>query len=127
MENSIAFLLPVELKAYSEGRNENRVPPYRRLNASNLSRMRMTYRDLEWIVIDELSMISYEQLRSIHLRLCEIFNNTEYFGGKKVILCGDLLQLPPVNGKPIFIQPDCFMAEPHLWRKFHFIELQINQ
>ncbi|CAG7691190.1 unnamed protein product, partial [Allacma fusca] len=42
--------------------------------------------------------MSYEVFRTIHLRLPEVYKNTELFGGIIVLLVGDLLQLRPVKG-----------------------------
>ena len=38
----------------------------------------------------------------MHLRLEELFGGHSWFGGKNVIFVGDLLQLQPVNGSPVF-------------------------
>ena len=37
-------------------------------------------------------------------RLNDIFESTELFGGKNVLFVGDILQLPPVNGSPVFAE-----------------------
>lgn len=71
-------------------------------------------------------MVSYEILRSIHLRLQEFKNNNELFGGVNILLFGDIMQLPPVKGSWCFKQPVCFQAEPHLWRFFGLCELKTN-
>ena len=56
--------------------------------------------------IDEMSMLGADILYRIHYRLSEdIFQSKEPFGGISVLLVGDLLQLPPVNGTPIFKEP----------------------
>ncbi len=47
-------------------------------------------------IIDEVSMVSSLNL---HLRLDEIYGGAEWFGGKTM---RDILQLPPVNGAPVF-------------------------
>ncbi|CAG7718844.1 unnamed protein product, partial [Allacma fusca] len=36
----------------------------------------------------EFSMMSYEVFRTIHMRLQEVFKNTELFGGISVLLVG---------------------------------------
>ena len=38
----------------------------------------------------------------IHLHLDEIFGLDQWFGGVNVLFVGDILQLPPVNGAPVF-------------------------
>ena len=47
-------------------------------------------------------MLSNLNLAYIHLRLEELFGGTDWFGSMKVIYVGDLLQLPPLNGDPVF-------------------------
>ncbi|OXA50971.1 ATP-dependent DNA helicase PIF1 [Folsomia candida] len=73
-------------------------------------------------------MVSYENFRAIHLRLCEIFNTegVDPFANKNVVVWGDLLQLPPPKATRIFMQPSAFSAEVNLWRQFQFSELTIN-
>jgi hypothetical protein len=70
-------------------------------------------------------MVNYESFR-IHNRLCEIFDNDEFFGGRNVLLFGDLCQLSPPRGSPIYKKPNKYNAEPDLWRQFEFIELTQN-
>ena len=47
-------------------------------------------------------MVSSLNLTYIHLRLDEIYGGAEWFGGKTMLFVGDILQLPPVNGAPVF-------------------------
>ncbi len=47
-------------------------------------------------------MVSSLNLTYIHLRLDEIYGGDEWFGGKTMLFVGDILQLPPVNGAPVF-------------------------
>ncbi len=53
-------------------------------------------------IVEEVSMMSSLNLTYIHLRLDEIYGGDEWFGGKNVLFVGDILQLPPVNGTPVF-------------------------
>ena len=55
-------------------------------------------------IIDEISMVSSLNLAYIHPRLEEICGADEWFGGKTMLFVGDILQLPPVNGTPVFQQ-----------------------
>lgn len=59
-------------------------------------------RHVEIIIIDEISFISNEVFHIINTRLQQIFGNNEPFGGKCVIAVGDLCQLPPIKGRPIY-------------------------
>lgn len=57
---------------------------------------------LEILIIDEVSMVSNENLHFVDVRMRQIFGVNEPFGGKCVILVGDFLQLPPVKASPVF-------------------------
>ena len=62
----------------------------------------MTLKNLKIIIVDEVSMVSNLNLAYLHMRLEDIFGTDEWFGSKNILLVGDLLQLPPVNGRPVF-------------------------
>ena len=47
-------------------------------------------------------MVSSLNLAYMHLRLEELFGRHDWFGGRNVLFVGDLLQLQPVNGSPVF-------------------------
>uniref|UniRef100_A0A1X7V0X8 Uncharacterized protein n=1 Tax=Amphimedon queenslandica TaxID=400682 RepID=A0A1X7V0X8_AMPQE len=47
-------------------------------------------------------MVSNLNLAYLHMRLEDIFGDDEWFGSKNILFVGDLLQLPPVNGRPAF-------------------------
>ena len=66
--------------------------------------MKTTLRNVKVVVIDEVSMVSSLTLAYVHLRLEEIFGGDEWFGSTNMLLVGDILQLPPVNGQPVFEQ-----------------------
>lgn len=99
---------------------------YRKMSGQPLERERRKWRYIKWLIIDEISMVSYENLRIIHLRLQEFKNNNLLFGGVSVLLFGDIMQLPPVKGHWCFDQPSWANAEIHLWQQFSFCELTIN-
>ena len=63
------------------------------LHALALHDMRKLWQGVHTIIIDEISMVSYQILKSVHSRLCEIYGNDEIFGGLNVIAVGDLYQL----------------------------------
>ena len=64
--------------------------------------MKTALRSLKVLIIDEISMVSSLNLAYIHMRLEELFGASEWFGGRNVLFVGDLLQLQPVNGSPVF-------------------------
>ncbi|MCS6823988.1 MAG: helix-turn-helix domain-containing protein [Cytophagaceae bacterium] len=53
-------------------------------------------KELELLIIDEVSMLRADLLDAIHLILQFIRNNSSPFGGVQVLFIGDLFQLPPV-------------------------------
>ena len=64
--------------------------------------MKTTLRSVKLFIIDEISMVSSLNLAYIHLRLNELYGDTEWFGSKNIIFLGDLLQLEPVGGEPVY-------------------------
>ncbi|XP_066933724.1 uncharacterized protein [Clytia hemisphaerica] len=77
-------------------------------------------------MIDEISMVPSRLFRNIDSRLREIFSSDKPFGGKSVLLCGDLYQLPPIYRDPIY-KADCSSMQSivgfELWRSFQMAEL----
>ena len=69
------------------------------------SSLRSKLPDLKVIIIDEISMVSNDLLFHVHLRLTEIFGsvNDQPFAGVSVIAVGDFFQLPPLGGKPVYV------------------------
>ena len=114
-----ALSLPIE-----HGRKIQYMP----LAGGKLHILRMLWRNVTTIVIDEISMVSYQTLEFIHLRLNKIFGIDDfqtYFGGLNVIATGDFYQLPPVSGLPVFSDKANTSFGKHLWRDFFsFIELK---
>ena len=65
--------------------------------------MRTKLRNLKFVIVDEVSMVSSLNLTYMYMRLEELFNGGDkYFGTKNILLVGDILQAPPVNEKPVF-------------------------
>ena len=82
--------------------------------------------DLRVIFIDEISMVSNELLFYVHLRLNDIFGsvNNDPFPGITVIVAGDLLQLAPVGGGPVYASyRNNWQNFDLLWRHFKVFEL----
>ena len=78
---------------------------YFNLRKENLDKLKKKVEDVEVVIIDEMSMISSDFLFKINQRMKDLFDSKDDFGGRAVILAGDLLQLPPVNGRAIFKPP----------------------
>ena len=54
-------------------------------------------KNVEYIIIDEMSMFGSKKLCRLNLRLQQIFpQSDELFGGRSIILVGDFGQLPPI-------------------------------
>ena len=57
---------------------------------------------MKLLIIDDVSMLSSVNLAYLHLRLEELFETDNWFGSTNILFVGDPLQLPPVNGVPVF-------------------------
>lgn len=77
-----------------------RLKPGNLLDPANLHRLpRKTVEAFDTIIIDEASMLRADLLDAIDYILQLSTRTDEPFGGKKIILFGDLFQLPPVEEK----------------------------
>ena len=96
------------------------------LNSSSKQNLQKKLSCVEVIMTDEISMVPSRLFRSIDARLREIFGVDRPFGGKSVLLCGDLYQLPPIFKDPIY-KVDCSTIQAiigfELWRSFQMAEL----
>ena len=88
------FQLPVE--------HEGKSATYWSLPKPSQKVMKNTLRHVKIFIIDEVSMVSSLNLAYIHMRLEELFGRGEWFGSRNVLFVGDLLQLQPVSGNPVF-------------------------
>jgi hypothetical protein len=62
----------------------------------------------EFIIIDEISMVSWNMFVTIHLKLQKSISNILSFGEMNIMFMGDFLQFPPITDKPLYstnIQP----------------------
>ena len=80
----------------------NRGIEYRRLDSDKLNTIRISFRNIRVVFIDEISMVCCQLFQFVDLRLQEIMNAQKLFGGLSVITVGDLFQLKPVFDKWIF-------------------------
>ena len=73
------------------------------VDSSTLNNLRVQYRDLQMVIIDEVSMVGNRMLSIINECLQKIKGNPHaFFGGVSIILIGDLFQLKPVMDGWIF-------------------------
>lgn len=59
--------------------------------------------EMMYLFIDEVSMVSAELWNMMDAVAKAVRKNSEPMGGIQLVVSGDLLQLPPVNGKPPFM------------------------
>lgn len=90
---------------------------------ANLKAYQMSYlRDLVFLAIDEVSMISGELLDYCDRFLRLARNNNAPFGGIQVILIGDFCQLPPVTQKGYY--DFCFYSKA--WQELNLLTFQLT-
>ena len=92
---------------------------------------RAVLRYLKLVIIDEVSMVDSGLLYKLDMRLQEITQKMEPFGGIAVLAFGDLMQLPPVMGRNVFEEPlnDEFLLTHRIkprWTMFQSILLERN-
>lgn len=100
---------------------------YKPLDAQQLDTMRVKFRRLKIIFIDEISMVGNKMFNFINLRLQEIFARNIPFGGLNIIAIGDLFQLKPVFDGWIFenLQDGYGPLATNLWTElFQVFELK---
>lgn len=75
-------------KAFSLGVEQHGIAQFFKLGGRTLHEKRLIYKDVEYIILDEVSMISYQVLRMISMRLGELMGNDLPFGGLNIIIFG---------------------------------------
>ncbi|KJK73474.1 hypothetical protein H634G_11287 [Metarhizium anisopliae BRIP 53293] len=77
---------------------------FRPLSAIDKAQLQKKLKDVQYLIIDEKSMLGLRQPSWIDDRLREAFphRNEEFFGGLNILLVGDFFQLPPVLQKPLY-------------------------
>ena len=82
------------------------------LQGSALQRLQLQMQNVQYVIIDEMSMIGHRTLALIDRRLRQATAKlNEPMGGLSVILFGDFGQLPPVGDRPLYAPPsNCDVA-----------------
>ena len=76
---------------------------YQQLSSEKLQQLQIRLLYLKWLIIDEISLVSNKLYNFINWRLQDIKGRQNIpFGGVNILCCGDLSQLPPVQGNWIF-------------------------
>ncbi|XP_041482326.1 uncharacterized protein LOC121429412 [Lytechinus variegatus] len=97
--------------------------PYQPLSEEKISALRNKLSQLQIIIIDEISMVNQKLMYYIHSRLRQIKQSRDQtaFGCVSVIAVGDMFQLPPVWGNPLYKDT----PEGSLWNdNFKKVELE---
>merc|ERR1712020_480708 len=101
--------------------------------SEKLDLARKNLENVEVVIVDEFSMVSSDNLYNLHKRLQEIFMSQESFGGRSVLLVGDIMQLGPVRASPIYSKPKTIDSiamfesdELNLWNKCESVLLETN-
>ena len=97
------------------------------------SEKRKILREVELIVIDEISMVRADIIDFID-KVLRIYsrNMREPFGGKQLLLVGDICQLEPVVKEderkmlhPFY--PTCFFFGAHVWREMSLVSIELHK
>lgn len=83
------------------------------------------WRNLEILIIDEVSMMSLKILLLLDLIAKKFYKNNNPFGGLQVIFTGDFYQLSPVCNSFLEKEESMFCFEHHLWNQLFAEENQI--
>ena len=102
-------------------------------SSEKLDSSRKNLENVEIVIIDEFSMVSSDNLYNLHKRLQEVFISEELFGGRSVLLVGDIMQLGPVKASAIYKEPKSidsramFHSEKlNLWNNCQSVLLETN-
>ncbi|VDI78734.1 Hypothetical predicted protein [Mytilus galloprovincialis] len=96
------------------------------LSCDVLNTLRMKYRNLSLILIDEISMVGNKMFSLLERRLKKIKGSNCSFGGVSIIAIGDFFQLQPVFDSWIFndLSKGLTALAPNYWKLlFSFHEL----
>lgn len=110
--------------------------PFEALTEDNIKlngEKRLLLKNIDTIIIDEISMVRCDIFEKIN-RILKIINETSLaFGGKQIIIFGDIFQLPPVAEKNVedFLIDNFggiyfFNSNAYKQNNFKFVELTIN-
>ena len=66
---------------------------------------RNLYRNLKMFIIDDISLVDVDMIYKIDLRMLEITQTMHHFENIAVLVMGDLMQMSPIAGRYIFLDP----------------------
>jgi exonuclease III len=76
------------------------------LDSDTASKLHNKFKNVKMVIIDEISMVGFRMFANIDLRLQQIMNNNQRFGGLHMLVLGDLFQLRPIKDTFVFQNPD---------------------
>ena len=89
----------------------------RQTSAKARNDLAATWEGVDYLFIDEVSMIGCEMLHNISKALTEAKGNTTAFGGVNVIFAGDFAQLPPIGDTRLYKNVDTSLSTSGATRK----------
>ncbi|KIM66485.1 hypothetical protein SCLCIDRAFT_110469 [Scleroderma citrinum Foug A] len=100
--------LGIKIKSHKKGKG-NREPGETEedysviINIKNCTQPQDEWKNVEFVLIDETSLLSLQLLAEIDHALCFAKEKLDiWFGGIAIIFSGDLFQYPPVGGSPLY-------------------------
>lgn len=114
-----------------------RFPP-KPLTRSNIpeitqDKYRHIYRNVDTIIIDEISMVRVDMMDAIDIFLRETLFDDTPFAGKQIIMVGDLNQLPPVIGtdaeRDMLLDKyqSAFFFDANVFKKSDFLKVRLTK
>lgn len=97
------------------------------------SARKQVLRNIDLLVIDEVSMVRADILDAIDYRLKSAKGNyNQPFGGVQLLLIGDLFQLPPIVGKEEWQELKSVYSSMHFfeskaWKQSNFVYLELDK
>ena len=88
-------------------------------NLEKYKKQLINIRNLQTLIIDEISMMDNQLFELINNLLKYIKNNDMVFGGIQVILVGDFYQLPPIENYYCFTSP--------IWKDLHLSSIVLTE
>ena len=77
---------------------------FKDLEGERLTKLQLSYSEVKYLIIDEMSMVGRKTLGQVDRRLRQAFphHSQQVFGGCSCLLFGDFGQLPPVMDLPLY-------------------------
>ena len=90
------------------------------LTGHGLASLQLKLSSIQYIIIDEVSMLGQRMMSWIDRRLRQASGHTEIpLGGYSLILIGDFAQLPPVGDSPLYVSDEVYNIPSHGYTMYH--------